>query len=813
MKKKQFYPIIFLTCLTLVMIIVITPSSSIFGANTDWLSQHVNLADYIRKTMLETKSFFPDFAFNIGGGQNIYNISYYGLFRPDILIGCLIPGIAMKDIIITYMIINLVLSVNLTYIWLKRKQFSTTLCIVGAVLLLSSSVLFQSHRQIMFVDYMPGVLLALIAVDTYIKNQKQGLLIGAVVLIIANSYFFAISALLTIFTYYCFEMYRLKNLITFKKLCLFIQPLLIGVLICGILLIPTAYVMLENHQSSGGSLDLMSLVVPRGDFKALLYNAYGCGLGFVAWAGLVLSLKLKETRKLSIWLLLLLFIPIFSFVLNGFLYPRAKILLPFTPLIIYVVIQTINEYKQSQIKLDLKLIVLLILPIVLFYKEPLVILDIIICLVGILLYLRITERTLYLLLVMPLIISYVNNQKESFVTKDTYQQVSNLKNIKVEKDGRYDIFKQSLNTVNQVSNNELRSSIYSSVSNRLYNHFYYDIIKNPISIKNRVACLSNSNIFFQGMMGVKTLYSENVVPMGYQAIGNNLYQNDKVLPLVYATSNSYDVVQFDRLDYPQTLDTIYNNVVVAGGQSTYQSKAATVALETVVKEKSDKLQITKLNDGYRINTKKTGKLELGINQDLTNKILIVEFDLAKVKLIKRKDTSITINGVKNKLSSSSAAYPNHNTHFTYVLSQNELLDQLSISFSNGRYDLKNIKVSTIDYDVIKNRNQEIDALVGSYNQDGNLVEGTINVSNDGYLVTSLPYQNGYTVLIDGKEVAKECVNKAFVGAKISKGQHQIRIIFKAPMKNVGYVCSGVGFIWLVFQGRRKKNEKGFERIN
>ena len=75
-------------------------------------------------------------------------------------------------------------------------------------------------------------------------------------------------------------------------------------------------------------------------------------------------------------------------------------------------------------------------------------------------------------------------------------------------------------------------------------------------------------------------------------------------------------------------------------------RQTTVALETVVKEKSDNLQITKLNDGYRINTKKTGKLELGINQDLTNKILIVEFDLAKVKLIKRKDTSITINGVK-----------------------------------------------------------------------------------------------------------------------------------------------------------------------
>ena len=103
-----------------------------------------------------------------------------------------------------------------------------------------------------------------------------------------------------------------KQLIWLVMISIYIFSILIGVLICGILLIPTAYVMLENHQSSGGSLDLMSLVVPRGDFKALLYNAYGCGLGFVAWAGLVLSLKLKETRKLSIWLLLLLFIPIFN---------------------------------------------------------------------------------------------------------------------------------------------------------------------------------------------------------------------------------------------------------------------------------------------------------------------------------------------------------------------------------------------------------------------------------------------------------------------------------------------------------------------
>lgn len=813
MRKKQFYPIIFLTCLTLVMVLIITPSSNIFGATTDWLSQHVNLADYIRNTILESKSLFPDFAFNIGGGQNIYNMSYYGLFRPDVLIGCLIPGVAMKDIIITYMIINLVISVDLTYIWLKRKQFNTLLCVVGAVLLLSSSLLFQSHRQIMFVDYIPGVILGLLAVDTYIKSNRSRLLIGAVVLIIVNSYFFSISALLAIFTYYCFEMLRLQETITFKKLCLFIKPLLTGILICGILLIPTAYVMLENHQSGGSSLNLASLFIPRFDFKALLYDPYGCGLGYLAWAGVILSLKLKTTRKLSIWLLLLLFIPVFSFVLNGFLYPRAKILIPFAPLIIYVVVQAINEYKEKEIKLDLKLLVLLALPLLLYYKEPLVVLDIIICVVGLILYLKLTKKALYILMLMPLVVSYMKNQKESFVSYDTYQQVSNLKNIKVENDGRYDIFKQPLNTVNQVTDNTLRTSIYSSVSNSLYNQFYYDIIKNPISIRNRVACLSNSNIFFQGLMGVKTIYSEKVVPVGYHSVAQNLYQNNNVLPLVYATSNTYDQHQFDQLKFPYTLDTIYNNAIVEKGNSEYQSKVNEIELAAVLKNQSDNLKITKLQDGYRINSKKTGTLELGINQDLTNKILIIEFDLDKVKLLKTTDTSITINGVRNRLSSSSAAYPNHNTHFTYILSQNENIDQLSVSFSNGRYDLKNLKVYEVDYDVIKNRSNQVDSLVGTYNQNGYIADGKINVSENGYLVTSLPYQKGYTVLIDGQEVRSECVNKAFLGAKISKGEHQVRILFKAPMKNIGYIFSGVGLFLLVFQGRRERYEKGFKGIN
>lgn len=81
---------------------------------------------------------------------------------------------------------------------------------------------------------------------------------------------------------------------------------------------------------------------------------------------------------------------------------------------------------------------------------------------------------------------------------------------------------------------------------------------------------------FQGLLGVKTIYSEDVVPIGYNQIKTNLYENNNVLPLVYATSNSYDNKQFNELQFPDTLDTIYNNVIVENGNKDYQSKIKTL---------------------------------------------------------------------------------------------------------------------------------------------------------------------------------------------------------------------------------------------
>ena len=75
----------------------------IFGSEGDWSSQHVGAAgsdsaDYARGRKL----FFLSMQ-GLGGGINAYDLAYYGLLRPDILLAYLLPGVPMGKLISLYL--------------------------------------------------------------------------------------------------------------------------------------------------------------------------------------------------------------------------------------------------------------------------------------------------------------------------------------------------------------------------------------------------------------------------------------------------------------------------------------------------------------------------------------------------------------------------------------------------------------------------------------------------------------------------------------------------------------------------------------
>lgn len=142
-------------------------------SKVDWLSQHSVLPDYFRQQFYATGKIFPEFAPNLGGGQNIYHFAYYGLYSPLILPSYLLPFVKMSDYIMVISITGLTVSVLLFYYWLKSRKMDTGVAfIISLMFLLAGPMIGQYSGQIMFVDYMPFLCLALIGVDRYFEKEK-----------------------------------------------------------------------------------------------------------------------------------------------------------------------------------------------------------------------------------------------------------------------------------------------------------------------------------------------------------------------------------------------------------------------------------------------------------------------------------------------------------------------------------------------------------------------------------------------------------------------------------------------------------------
>lgn len=820
--KKDGLIIAGLIILTLILLYAIVPAGHLFGSETDWLSQHITISDDIRQQFYQTHDLFPDYMRQIGGGQNIYFLSYYGLFRPDVLISLLLPFVAMKDIIITGMVIFCLLSVSFSYIWLRGHKCSR-LTAGSAVFLLicSGPILFHAHRQIMFVNYMPWLLLGLLAIDRIHREGKgEQMLIISVILMILNSYFYSVSAILVLFIYDLILRFTQDSKFRWKPWITFCFMILIGILVCGILLFPTLAAMLESQRGSA-SVSILSLFLPDSKLKGLFYQAYGAGVPAAVWAMLVPGwMHPNQTmRWLSRLLTIVFLFPVIPFLMNGMLYARAKILIVFLPLIVLYIGLYLNSLKQRPLKLWH--IPFILMPVIasLPAKEPMYYLaaDMIVSL-GTLWMMQQNQKQQGILVINVIaVISCIQlNHSENFVTDKKYETIYDSEKVKLLSsylDGysRFEDFTNSMNTSNLIQNNQmLKPSSYSSLKNADYNTFFYDVLKNPISIRNRTAHVSSNNVFMQGMMGSRYVFSKKILPAGYTEIARIktgiLAENPDVMPLAYATSDLISQSQFQKIPYPMNLDTLYNQAVVPkeGIENTYTSKITPIeALFQLVSGKH--VTITPTADGYLIDASKDTNITVPVKPQTDQQVLFIQFDVEAVKVSPSRNISITINDSKNTLSAVKAIYPNENHTFHYTLSSSQPYQEATIHFSKGTYRIRRMQFHTMNLQAIEPRRSQVDEVKQSAVEGKEVLKGDVSVSKDGYLITSLPYQKGYEVLVDGKSVTPVKVNTAFVGFEISSGDHSIVISFRAPGKTIGWAMSGIGILlWMITSYVRRK---------
>ena len=75
---------------------------------------------------------------------------------------------------------------------------------------MSGPLLFHSHRHIMFVNYMPFLLLGLIGVRDF-SNGYKGLMVISIFLMIMTSYYYSVGGILCLTIYGVYEYLRINE--------------------------------------------------------------------------------------------------------------------------------------------------------------------------------------------------------------------------------------------------------------------------------------------------------------------------------------------------------------------------------------------------------------------------------------------------------------------------------------------------------------------------------------------------------------------------------------------------------------------------
>ena len=869
----------------------------VFGAKVDWISQHSVIPDYFRKQFYATGKLFPEFAMNLGGGQNIYNYSYYGLYSPLFLLSYALPFVKMSTYVIIMEMVCLMASVLLVYMWLNRKGFGRAVSFAVAVIfLLTGPMICQSYSQIMFVNYMPFLILALMGVDRYFEKRRSGLLAVSTFLMIMTSFYFSIGGMLALVIYgiHCYgrKLEGKNERATVKGfLCegmRFLLPMIFAVLASGVLLVPTAFALIgrSSGESSGGNANAESLSVLLGSGNAtkilkglffpqlrlsgVFYSPYGLGFGTLMLTVLVATMfRRRWSDRVMAWIIAIVAgVPVFVYILNGGLYLRDKALIPLIPLFCYMLAMYLKKVSceefswvgcipyvvtmeliyigrnqegmeklwsflmtESQIMFGCYLAAGMIKEVWRNRKQTIW---------------RARGTVLILAGSMAVFLAVFDNQyakeKQEMLDTTFYKQVTDSKiadaiqtaTDEAKKDGGFYRTVQLGNddenaaNLNRVWNtDQYISSIYSSSYNKAYQNFRKDTFGLEQPYRNFLMQSEESNPIYARFMGEKYIVTKAKMK-GIRLLGVSgewkIYENESAAPIIYGTSQLMSEKDYSKLEYPYNQTLLLEKVVVPKSTAKQADSGQQAnSIETVDNLHNAVLQfgenscISETDGGYHIYAKKDTKVkaeivsQIDINSVNTvntenvgenvkvanetkkvsgNRVLMLRF---KVKNLKpSKDLTIWVNDNRNKLSAKQRVYYNDNTTFTYAVALDSDENQVEVTFGKGKYNLSDVEayVTTLPGTEL----YESEFLQNDTKTKGNVIAGSLTMQKSGYLITSIPYDSGFEIQVDGKPATSEKVNTAFLGCKVNEGEHDIVITYHAPGLAAGKVMSFVGMI-------------------
>ena len=189
--------------------------------------------------------------------------------------------------------------------------------------------------------------------------------------------------------------------------------------------------------------------------------------------------------------------------------------------------------------------------------------------------------------------------------------------------------------INRVSNsNEYKTTMYSSTFNKNYKNLYNELFNNPLPYRNKFMISSSNNLLFQMYMGEKYIMTKEKYNYIYEKIdtynGVNIYKNEYVLPIGYATSEVINDKEFNELNYPSNILNMMGRVVVNDKTNANIIKTDNSQINYNI-DSFENIEYKKTDYGYELKAKDKAKINISLDSNTSKKLIFIRhFNLQKL---------------------------------------------------------------------------------------------------------------------------------------------------------------------------------------
>lgn len=771
MKQTNKKNILYISLSIIIFLITIT----IIKTNTteSLLTNEIGVIEQLRTLYYSNFDLFPDFLFNLGNGQSIYILSEYGLLSPITLVSYIFPYLSTKLYLNIITIIIHCISLILIYNFFNKKSNNQENSFLLTIIF-NTITLVYTYTNPLLVCHILLLIISLYGVDKVFDNKKSYLLIISVFLMLLNNLNFSITGIISILIYSIYRYLEHMNTITvksfIKRISSIIFPIIVSLICSSIILIPTLINIIKNdtmYKPNIIDIPLLFILIPS-IINYIRKDKTNITISIILISLIILNI-LTNIPLIS-------FIPLYLIIIEDFItkiYTKKINIKP--TIIISPIIYSILIYLNNNIFLTIELI-LLIIVITIYYKTSI-------------------KNTILIPLSIYMLITPILINNQPYVSEQTINKEETLIKHALTYLNRIDkttyrthIDLNSYHNTNYANPNYNSSTINLDTSNSLYNTFNQETLINNENYNNIFSLILNNN---------KYIISRYKPLQGYELISRHediyIYKNENTLPIGFATTEVMSYEDFSKLD-KYTKQEALLNLIVADTTSNNNFIQNTKEISLPIEEIFNSEDIYINNDYLTINTKERLILDYELPEKYQNKIVFISMD---VKTTNNK--TIKINNITKNISGKET--------IDYIISSKELTN-LVLTFTKGQYTISNIKFYLLDYANIENINNKIIPLnIDQLNTKGDTIIGNIETNEDTYFMLTIPYDSGFTILIDNQKINYEKVNEVYIGFPLPAGYHSIEIEYHANGKIIGYLLSTLGLISFItivyFESKRQ----------